>query len=445
MKNTKIICTIGPASSTNKVLTDMIKSGMDVARFNMSHGDHNGHKQLIESVREASKQTDKPISIMIDTRGPEIRIKTFKNGYANLRENQQFILTTKDVVGNDGIVSITYSKLPQVVNKGTLIYINDGTICLKTVKTTTTDIETKVVSGGKLTDKKSINIPSVDINMPYISKQDEADIKFACDMNADYLAISFVRSKKDVLAVRRLLEINKKPNIKIISKIESRLGVDNFHEILEVSDGIMVARGDLGVEIDYTQIPMVQKELLSECNEHGKIGITATQMMESMITNSRPTRAEISDVANAILDGSTAIMLSGESSEGLDPANVVRTMARIAEATEKNIAEDNVYNLNKIEKMAYSASATATATNAKAIVCYNLESAYELSTLRPNCPIYYLTQDKQEQTTASLYYGVFALYVKNSPTVQLLFDENILKSSSVIVELKDNVIKVVNL
>ena len=199
MKNTKIICTIGPASSTNEVLVDMINSGMDVARFNMSHGDHDGHRQLIDSVRMASRQTNKPIAIMIDTRGPEIRIKNFQNGYANLQHNQSFTLTTKEIEGNENIVSITYPKLPQVVSKGTLIYINDGTICLKVVSTTTTDINTKVVAGGKLTNKKSINIPSVDINMPYISKQDESDIKFACDMNADYLAISFVRTKKDAL------------------------------------------------------------------------------------------------------------------------------------------------------------------------------------------------------------------------------------------------------
>ena len=445
MKNTKIICTIGPASSTNEVLVDMINSGMDVARFNMSHGDHDGHRQLIDSVRMASRQTNKPIAIMIDTRGPEIRIKNFQNGYANLQHNQSFTLTTKEIEGNENIVSITYPKLPQVVSKGTLIYINDGTICLKVVSTTTTDINTKVVAGGKLTNKKSINIPSVDINMPYISKQDESDIKFACDMNADYLAISFVRTKKDVMAVRHLIETYGKPNIKIISKIESRLGVDNYHDILEVSDGIMVARGDLGVEIDYTQIPIVQKELLAECNEHGKIGITATQMMESMITNVRPTRAEISDVANAILDGSTAIMLSGESSAGLDPANVVKTMARIAEATEKTVAEESTYNLNKVEKMAYSASATATATNAKAIVCYDVISAYELSTLRPNCPIYFMTNDRQEQNMASLYYGVFAICTKNTATVRYLMDENIIKNNSIVVELRGNTIQVINL
>ncbi|MBQ9785948.1 MAG: pyruvate kinase, partial [Clostridia bacterium] len=303
MRSTKIVCTIGPAASSVQVLKQMLVQGMDVARFNMSHGTHQSHLSLINNARQAREELGLPLAILIAPKGPEIRVGDFENGGVNLVKGHSFVLTTQNILGSESIAYVNYAHLPAEVKKGTRMLLNDGKIELVVQAVNGKEILTKVVEGGYLSNKKAVNLPDIDIKMPYISEQDKLDIKFACDVDADYLAISFVTCADNVLAVKRLLAKYGKPDMKIISKIECAQGVNHAHEILEVSDGIMVARGDLGVEVDFAQIPLIQKELIAECNEHGKLSITATQMMESMSVNNRPTRAEISDVANAICDG----------------------------------------------------------------------------------------------------------------------------------------------
>lgn len=335
MKKTQIICSIGPASCKVDVLEKMIDAGMNVARFNMSHGTHESHTKMINSVKEASSKKKTPVAILIDTKGPEIRIKTFKNGKVLLENNSTFVLTTKDVVGDENVVSVTYKNLPKVLKKGSKILLDDGKIEFCVEKTNRYDVICKVVHGGILSDKKSINIPGIKTDMPYLSEQDKLDLKFTKEINADIIAISFVNCAKDVLQVREFFDNINYSKIKIISKIESEQGVKNFDKILKVSDGIMVARGDLGVEIDFAKIPGLQKDFIRKCNECEKFVITATQMLESMTNSARPTRAEISDVANAVFDGSNAVMLSGESASGIDPVNTVQTMTRIILEAEK--------------------------------------------------------------------------------------------------------------
>lgn len=336
MSKTKIICSIGPSSADQKTLEKMIENGMDIARFNMSHGSHESHMACYDALVRAQKKTGKNIDVMLDTKGPEIRIKDFEKGSAQLKVGQKFVITTKDVVGNEKQVSVNYPNLPKVVKKGNKIYINDGIIELEVEKVSKENIETKVVHGGVLLNKKSINLPGIDTGLEFLSEKDKNDIAFAKNINAKYLALSFVSYPKDVLKAREFLKSQKMSKIKIISKIESEQGIKNFDKILEVSDGIMVARGDLGVEIDYAKIPYFQKVMIKKCNEHKKFAVTATQMLESMTNNPVPTRAEVSDVANAVFDGSNAIMLSGETANGKHPPLVVETMRRIANEAEKH-------------------------------------------------------------------------------------------------------------
>lgn len=335
MKKTKIVCSIGPASSSVEVLEKMIDAGMDFARFNMSHGTHKSHLELIENVRKASKNKKKKIEILMDTKGPEIRIKKFENSKITLKDGDEFILTTEEVTGNQQKVSVTYANLPKVVKKGTKILLDDGKIELCAKKSSAKEIICTVVHGGVLSDRKSINLPGVKTEMPYLSEQDKSDLEFTKEVNADYIALSFVNCAEDVLQVKEFFKNINFTDIKIISKIESEEGVKNFDEILKVSDGIMVARGDLGVEIDFVKIPVLQKEFIKKCNKAKKFVITATQMMESMTTNPRPTRAEISDVANAVFDGTDAVMLSGESASGMFPVETINAMRRIANEAEK--------------------------------------------------------------------------------------------------------------
>lgn len=449
MRRTKIICTIGPATNNKDILKEMILAGMNVARFNMSHGDHESHLALIKEARLASEELNMPLAILIDTKGPEIRIGKFAEGYIELEEGSKFTLTTKSVVGNAEKVSVTYAKLPQEVKKGTRILIDDGAIELSVINVTDTDIVTKVVVGGKLSNKKSVNVPAVDIDMPYLSEQDKKDIQFACEVDADYLAISFVRDKSDVLSVRRLLEKFGKPNIKIISKIECEQGVRNAHEIIEHSNGLMVARGDLGVEVDFAQIPIIQKQLISECNTHGKIVITATQMMESMLTNNRPTRAEISDVANAICDGTTAVMLSGETSAGKHPTLVVKTMAKIAQETElTQEGNDFAYyipeNMSLSGSVGYGVCALKYAIEKCVIVCLDdYEGAISISNYRPATDIFFFTTNKNHYNQASLYNAIEPIYCKKvnlNACVNYLFESGLIaKNTNIIVVCKNNI------
>lgn len=455
MKKTKIICTLGPSCSDKQTLINMIKNGMNVARFNMSHGSHQSHSELMEVVRAARAELNAPVSILVDTKGPEIRIRDFENGGVDLVKGKKFTLTTKQIVGNINGVSVSYMGLPKLVTKGTSILLNDGLIELCVLSTTKTDVETKVVVGGYLSNRKSINIPSIDLDMPYISQQDEKDIEFACKQNADYLAISFVNKKEDVIAVKKLISKFGNPNIKIISKIESRLGVENAHEILEESDGIMVARGDLGVEVDFAKIPIIQKQLIAECNAHGKLVVTATQMMESMTNNSRPTRAEISDVANAIMDGTTAIMLSGESSAGKHPSLVVDTMTRIANEVEQT-SEGNEFvyydpsHTSKQGGIGYGVTALAYSCAADGIVVVNSkDTAYAISNFKPNAPVVQFVTDSKEYYQSALYYGVTPVLCKAAPSIKdclaYVKSQKYFKKNSTIIVVENNNISIVTL
>ncbi len=398
MNRTKIVCTIGPACSDVETLKEMMLAGMDVARFNMSHGTHESHKELIDKVKQARFELGLPVAIMLDTKGPEIRIRQFKNGKVMLKKGQNFAITTENVIGDETIVSVTYDKLPTIVRKGTKILLNDGFIELVVMSKTPTVIYTEVVVGGELSNNKSINIPSVELNMEYLSENDKKDLAFGVSEGVDCYSISFVNSAKDVNDVRKYLEGLGVKDSFIISKIESAKGVEKMEEIIEASDGVMVARGDMGVEIPFEKLPHIQKLMIAKSNELGKYSITATQMLESMVHTNRPTRAEISDIANAIYDGTSAIMLSGETSAGEHPVLAVETMQKIANETENTIDYQN--QLSKFVPtndvtcaLGYAACALSSSLNAAAIlVTTNTGASAEcISRFKPNSPIIALT------------------------------------------------------
>lgn len=410
MNKTKIVCSIGPASEDVEILERMIDAGMNVARFNMSHGTHESHKKMIDAVKTARKNKNASVGIMIDTKGPEIRIKKFKNEKVFLSDGQTFVLTTNDVDGDENQVSITYNKLPKILKKGDKILLNDGQLEFCVQKCTAKDIKCTVVHGGILSNHKSINLPGIKTELPYLSEIDKSDILFAKEMEADFLAISFVNSSDDVNQVKNYLnEIDFKT--KIISKIESEEGVENFEKILKASDGIMVARGDLGVEIDFVRIPVLQKEFIRRCNEEGKLVITATQMLESMISSSRPTRAEISDVANAIFDGSTNIMLSGETASGMHPVETIATMKRIAKESENYFQKlaSPIKTHSTSKSLGYATYALSKTKDVKAIVVVTKsgKSAENISRFRPDVPIIACTPNKKVFNQMSILYGVF--------------------------------------
>ena len=336
MKNTKIICTIGPASQNPETIKKLILAGMNVARLNFSHGSYEEQANKFRMIREASKELGIPVAILQDTKGPEIRLRDFVNGKEELKAGQTFTLTTEEIAGMNEKVSITYKQLPKDVEEGMAILLDDGLIELKVEKVTDTDIECTVVNGGFVSNKKGVNVPGAELSMPFISDVDREDILFGIKMGFDFLACSFVRSKEDILAVRKILDENG-AKTKVIAKIENMQGIRNLTEILEVSDGIMVARGDMGVEIPLEEVPVIQKKMIKKAIATGKQVITATQMLESMTKNPRPTRAETTDVANAIYDGTTAIMLSGETASGQYPVEAVETMTKIAQRTELDI------------------------------------------------------------------------------------------------------------
>ena len=433
MKRTKIVCTIGPACDQKETLTQMIKEGMNVARFNMSHGTHESHAAMIADVRAARAALGVPVSILIDTKGPEVRVGKFNGGKVELKAGQKFTLTTKNVLGDSSIVSINYNKLPSLVKKGTNILLNDGYIMLSVISTTATDILTKVVHGGTLSDRKSVNVPGIDLQMPYISNQDKLDIEFACKQKADFIAISFVNCADDVLQVKKLLAKYGRPQMKIISKIESARGVDNAHEIMEESDGIMIARGDLGVEIDFAKIPVIQKELIAHANAHGKLAITATQMMESMLTNPRPTRAEISDVANAIFDGTSCVMTSGETSAGAHPVLVVKTMAQIIkQAEEKQTSDEFLFyqpdGTSFYGSLGYATAALNYSLLPKAIITATKSgsSAIAVSHYRPACTILGCTYEEDTYQLLAAYYGVMPMLRKKLTGMDSQIDDCVL-------------------
>ena len=343
MRRTKIVCTLGPASSSETVMEAMLKNGMNVARLNFSHGSHAQHGETIDRFRKVRDRLNLPAAVMLDTKGPEIRIRLVKNGCVELENGAAFTLTTRDVEGTSEIASITYPDLPRQMQPGYRILIDDGKIQLRVENTEETEIFCTVLAGGELRSRKSINVPMVSLDMPYISEQDKKDLLFGIEKDVDFVAASFVRRAEDVIALRKLLDYHGGHSIRIIAKIENIEGVNNFDEILREADGIMVARGDMGVEVDFEKLPGIQKRFIRKCYQSGKMVITATQMLESMIESPMPTRAEISDVANAVFDGTSAVMLSGETAMGFDPAHVVNYMAKIVRQADKEAEELNVF------------------------------------------------------------------------------------------------------
>ncbi|MBR4622436.1 MAG: pyruvate kinase [Ruminococcus sp.] len=416
MRKTKIVCTIGPSTDDENVLRELMLSGMDVARFNFSHSVHDVHKQRFETVRRLSAELGLNVACLLDTKGPEIRLRDFKGHEpVFIEDGDVFTLTTREVEGTKEIASITFDHLPKDVSLGSRILINDGVIELVVKSLTDTDIVCDVIHGGKLSDHKGINVPGVKLSMPYISDADMDDLAFGAKMGFDFIAASFVRTAADVIFLRKFTQSLGWSNPRIIAKIENAEGVDNIDEILEAADGIMVARGDMGVEIPFEQIPAIQKELIHKAYNAGKQVITATQMLESMITNPRPTRAEITDVANAIYDGTSAIMLSGETAAGAHPIEAVRTMALIAETTEKNIdyieqfrQRPETKSTSVTEAISHATVTTAHDLGAAAVLTVTKSgaTARQLSKFRPDCPIIGLTTDATACRHMNMSWGV---------------------------------------
>lgn len=449
MTKTKIICTIGPACANVETLKEMMLAGMNVARFNMSHGTHESHLELINLVKQARHELGLPVAIMLDTKGPEVRIRQFKKGKVELSEGQHFALTTENVVGDPTIVSVTYDKLPTIVKKGTKILLNDGLIELEVLRKTETVIHTKVLVGGELSNNKSINIPSVELNMEYLSKTDKKDLEFGVSVGVDIYSISFVNYAKDVETVRKYLNKLGDENAFIISKIESSKGVENVEKIIEASDGIMVARGDMGVEIAFEQLPHIQKDIIAKAKNLGKYTITATQMLESMITNVRPTRAEISDVANAIYDGTSAIMLSGETSAGEHPVLAVQTMKKIAEETESVIDYKSEFSKSipfgdTTCGIGYAACALASSLKAKAILVTTTTglSAKSICRFRPDCQIIALTPSIEAYYKLGMFWGVTPILDKfYYNTDELLISARLMSKEAKLVKKGDIVVQ----
>ena len=418
MRKTKIICTLGPATDSEETLRQMIEAGMNVARFNFSHGSYDEHLRRLNMLRKVREEMNQPIAALLDTKGPEIRLRDFAEGKVFLKKGSRFTLTTRAVEGTEEICSISYRDLPQDVSVGTRLLLDDGLIELTVDSIEGTDIHCIVRNSGYVSNRKSVNVPDVRLSMPYLSKQDEKDIVFGIENGFDFIAASFTRCARDVLDIREVLDRHKCDHIRIIAKIENREGVQNIEEILAVSDGIMVARGDMGVEIDFTEIPIIQKNIIWHCYNSGKPVITATQMLESMINNPRPTRAETTDVANAIYDGTSAIMLSGETAAGRFPVEAVKTMSAIAERTESDINYDKRLrnrglddHMGITDAVAHAACTTAMDIKAKAIVTVSKSggTARLLCKYRPTTPIIACVTNEQTYRHLSLSWGVIPL------------------------------------
>lgn len=437
MNKTKIICTLGPASDNKKTLTALMKNGLSVARLNLSHGNQEYLLKLITLIKEVRDELDLPVAILMDTRGPEIRTKTFVDGKIELAAGDEVRLCLGDFEGTKEKFCITYPDLYKDVKPGSSILIDDGLIEVEVKKVVKTDIVCIVKNGGVIKNRKGINVPRVDVKLPAVTKQDEADIIFGIKNGIDFLAASFVRSKKDVTYIRHLLDTNDGEHVQIISKIESQTGVDNIKEIIEVSNGIMIARGDLGVETPPEDIPKIQKKMIMQCNKSAIPVITATQMLESMIINPRPTRAEVSDVANAVFDGTDTLMLSGETAAGAFPVEAVKTMKRIAEATEEVTDYETIYKRieGTLEKsvtnaVSYATSSTAKHLDAAAIICptFSGKTARLISMFRPESPIIAPTINKVTQRQLNMLWGVIPIYMKPENSQDLLFYKSMHKS-----------------
>lgn len=408
MRKTKIICTIGPASESEEILARMCKAGMNIARLNFSHGTHEEHLQKIKTIQKIRKELDVPLPIMLDTKGPEYRIGVFENHQIQLEEGQEFTFTTEDIVGNQERVSVSYKGFAKDLKKGDTVLVNNGLVVCEVTKIEGNDVHTVVRAGGILSDRKSMNFPGKVLNMPYLSDQDKEDLLFGIDHDVDFVAASFVSNKQDAATLREFLDKNGGKDIDIIAKIENRAGVDNIEEISEIVDGIMVARGDLGVEIPYMELPAVQKDIVYKCRLLGKRVIVATEMLESMITKIRPTRAEISDVANAVYEGASAIMLSGESAAGKYPVQAVKTMSEIAENTENHIDyKDQFQKMNfriqsNLDAISHSACSMAIDVGASCIVVNSISGLSARMVSRFRCPVQIIGMTTKEKTYRKL-------------------------------------------
>lgn len=432
MKRTKIVCTIGPASEQVEVLKGLMKGGMNVARLNFSHGNHEEHGMRIRNIREAAAELGANVAIMLDTKGPEIRTGVLKESKVELVEGQKITFTTEEIEGSAERVSVSYHGLPEDLEVGSTILIDDGLIECRVEAIEGTEIHVEVVNAGILGSRKSLNFPGVKVNLPAVTEKDIADFKFGIEQGLDFIAASFVRKAADVIEIRKILEEHKS-DIHIISKIENAEGVDNIDEIIEVSDGIMVARGDLGVEIPAEQVPIVQKMIIKKCNKAGKPVITATQMLDSMIRNPRPTRAEANDVANAIFDGTDATMLSGETAAGSYPLEAVRMMARIAEQTENSLSFAEL--LDKIDSpeatitdaISHSTCHIAFELGAAAILTSTRSgyTAREVSKYRPKAPIIAVTPKERVLRKLLLSFGVFPIYMPESTNTDEMIEASV--------------------
>ena len=430
MRKTKIICTLGPASTNEEMLEKMLKAGMDVARVNFSHGTHEGHGKTIDLFRKVRDNLGMSAAVMLDTKGPEIRTRDFEGGKAMLKNGELFTLTTENVLGNAQRASITYANLPGELKEGDEVLIDDGKLRLKVTETTQTDIICRVITGGQISNHKGINVPNVALSMEYLSPADKDDLLFGIEKDVDYVAASFVRRADDVNRLRNFLTENGGSDIKIISKIENIEGIDNFEEILEASDGIMVARGDMGVEVNFARLPGIQKRFIKRCQQSGKTVITATQMLESMIQNPLPTRAEITDVANAVFDGTSAVMLSGETAMGAYPAEAVAAMAKIAEQAEQDdprfLPGANMwYEMDAQDTtnaVGHAACTLARDINAKAIMSITKSgyTALRMSKFRPATMLIAATPHEKTYHQMALIWGVYPLMVENLQNVDVL-------------------------
>jgi len=435
LRKTKIVCTLGPASRDEATLQAMFDSGMNVGRLNFSHGTHEYHKETIELFRKVRDKNKIPASVMLDTKGPEIRIKTFKDGKVFLEDGQEFTLYAEEKEGTAKGVSVTYDALASELEVGNKVLVDDGRISLEVLKFEGADVVCRVTNGGEISDKKGINIPYVHLNLPFLSERDEKDLIFGVEMDVDFVAASFVRSADDVIQMRKFLDYYGGHDIKIISKIENMDGVKNFNEILQHSDGIMVARGDMGVEIEYEKLPGLQKRFIRKCYESGKMVIIATQMLESMIHNQTPTRAEITDIANAVFDGTSAIMLSGETAMGDHPAHVVSVMAKIAEQAEQDAFDMDIYRevqyVNDQEDttnaICDAACTMARDVQATAIIAVTKSgyTARRVSKFRPSQPIIATTPVEKTYHQLALSWGVYPIKSLFQPDANVLFTHSV--------------------
>jgi len=439
MCKTKIICTIGPSSDNKEVFKQLVENGLSIARINLSHGSREYIKKIIDMIKEVREEMNVPIAILMDTRGPEIRTKNFVNGQVTLQTGQEISIHNGDFDGDESRFCITYKDLYKDVSPGNTILIDDGLIELTVTKIVGETIKCVVKNGGIVKSKKGINVPSIHTNLPSITEKDREDIIFGIENDIDFIAASFIREEKDVLKIRKLLDNYGGSQIQIISKIENQQGIDNIDSIIKASDGIMIARGDLGVETPPELIPLTQKNIIEKCNNAQIPVITATQMLDSMIVNPRPTRAEVSDVANAVFDGTDAIMLSGETAAGSYPVEAVKVMRRIAESTEQSINYDEVFK-NKIKlrdanitnAVSFSACSTAMNLNASAIICptFSGRTAKLISKFRPNIPIIASTTNKKTLRQMQLFWGVIPILMEIETSSPLLFYKSIEISKS---------------